>query len=78
MIIFILDEVKPPGKEEQMSGPWRQQGISPLVFIVTGFPHGAAPSATVTTCTKIKTTEVVYFMSTVFTPCVYMNYIYFA
>ena len=40
--------MKQPGKKEQMSGPWRQQGVSPLVFVVTEFPHSMAPFATVT------------------------------
>lgn len=74
MIILILGEVQQPGKEEQMSGPWRQQAASPLVFIVTGFPHRAAPSAVVMTCMEIKTTEVTCFLSTVFTLYVEMCY----
>lgn len=64
MIIFILGEVEQPGKQEEMSSPWRQQAVSPLVLIVAGFPHRVAPSAAVTKCRKIETTGVVHFMST--------------
>lgn len=39
--------MKQIGKKEQMSGPWRQQDVFPLVLIATGFPHRMAPSATV-------------------------------
>lgn len=60
-----------------MSSPWRQQAVSPLVFIVTGFPHRMAPSATVTKSVKIKTTEAVHFMSTAFTLYVAMTWAYF-
>lgn len=75
MIILILDEVEQPGKQEQMSGPWRQQAFSPLVFTVTRRPHRAVPSATVTTCMKIKTTEVVCFMFTLYVDMSYTHFV---
>lgn len=75
MIILILDEVEQPGKQEQMSGPGKQQAFSPLVFIVAGCPHRVAPSATVTTCMKIKTTEVVCFMSTLYVDMSYTHFV---
>jgi len=40
--------VKQSGNKEQMSGPWRQKCVSPLVFFLTGFPHRMAPFATLT------------------------------
>lgn len=37
--------MKQPDEKEQMSSPWRQQGVFPPVFFVIGFPHKMAPFA---------------------------------